>query len=302
MIFTPAQAVRRTRGIAVAGRGPRPSAWAAQLDPGREHRWCSRRRRSRACRRSAASSSRCSIVRRIDFRADRDTRGARGGHREVEPRRRRLLDLPRQRPADRGDNDRDRARSLGVPAARGHRRAAGVRRSQYVNDFDFNNRAYRVYVQADQRFRAQPADLGQLYVVPERRVRPRQRRPLKEVTAPQVINHFNLFRSAEISGSPRPASARARRSPRWSGSRARCCRRASTSRGPAVARGSEVGIAGGLLFGVSLILVYLVLAAQYESWVLPFIILLACRSPSSARSRRSGCAACRTTSSARSAW
>ena len=36
--------------------------------------------------------------------------------------------------------------------------------SQYVNDFDFNNRAYRVYVQADQRFRAQPADLGQLYV------------------------------------------------------------------------------------------------------------------------------------------
>ena len=35
--------------------------------------------------------------------------------------------------------------------------------SQYVNDFDLNNRAYRVYVQADQRFRADPGDLGQLY-------------------------------------------------------------------------------------------------------------------------------------------
>ena len=38
--------------------------------------------------------------------------------------------------------------------------------SQYVNDFDFNNRAYRVYVQADQRFRAEPANLRQYYARP----------------------------------------------------------------------------------------------------------------------------------------
>ena len=78
--------------------------------------------------------------------------------------------------------------------------------SQYVNDFDFNNRAYRVYVQADQRFRAQPADLGQLYV----RSQSGAMVPLDnvvrftEVTAPQVISHFNLFRSAEISGNAAP--------------------------------------------------------------------------------------------------
>ena len=36
--------------------------------------------------------------------------------------------------------------------------------SAYVNDFDFNNRSYRVYVQADQQFRAQPKDITQFYV------------------------------------------------------------------------------------------------------------------------------------------
>ncbi len=78
--------------------------------------------------------------------------------------------------------------------------------SQYVNDFDFNNRAYRVYVQGDQAFRAKPSDLEQYYaraangdMVPLSTVV-----RLSERTAPAVINHFNLFRSAEITGSAVP--------------------------------------------------------------------------------------------------
>ena len=64
--------------------------------------------------------------------------------------------LPRRRPAAGG---RHRSRQGPRPrpaAARGHRRASVFLGSQYVNDFDFNNRAYRVYVQADQAFRAKP--------------------------------------------------------------------------------------------------------------------------------------------------
>src|SRR5207249_1557541 len=74
--------------------------------------------------------------------------------------------------------------------------------SSYVNDFDFNNRAYRVYVQADQAFRGSPGDLGQYYA----RTNTGAMVPLasvvriRETTAPQVITHFNLFRSASVNG------------------------------------------------------------------------------------------------------
>jgi len=173
--------------------------------------------------------------------------------------------------------DRDRARSLGVPLREVTDALQVFVGSQYVNDFDFNNRAYRVYVQADQRFRAQPGDLGQLYVRSQtgKLVRLDNVVHFTEVTAPQVINHFNLFRSAEISGNAAPgissgqAIAEMERIARevlppgfdfaWAGQALE-----------EVKSGSQAG----LLFGVSLVLVYLVLAAQYESWVLPFIILL----------------------------
>ena len=61
------------------------------------------------------------------------------------------------------DIDRDKARSLGLPLREVTDALQVFLGSQYVNDFDFNNRAYRVYVQADQRFRASPANLKQLY-------------------------------------------------------------------------------------------------------------------------------------------
>ena len=107
------------------------------------------------------------------------------------------------------DIDRDRARSLDLPLREVTDALSVFLGSAYVNDFDFNNRAYRVYVQADQQYRADPNSLRQLYarsatgaMVPlDSVVRAR------ETTAPQVINHFNLFRSAEINGVPRPGTS-----------------------------------------------------------------------------------------------
>jgi HAE1 family hydrophobic/amphiphilic exporter-1 len=173
--------------------------------------------------------------------------------------------------------DRDRARSLGLPLREVTDALQVFLGSQYVNDFDFNNRAYRVYVQADQRFRAEPSDLGQLYA----RSQTGQMVPLdtvvqlKETTAPQVISHFNLFRAAEITGTGAPG----------------------VSSGEAIAHMEQLaretlppgfdfawagqsleeikaGSQAGYIFGLSILIVYLVLAAQYESWVLPLIILL----------------------------
>ncbi len=78
--------------------------------------------------------------------------------------------------------------------------------SLYVNDFDFNNRAYRVTIQAAPRFRSQPRDIRAYDV----RTASGKMIPLetlvdiRETTAPQVISHYNLFRSAEINGSAAP--------------------------------------------------------------------------------------------------
>jgi HAE1 family hydrophobic/amphiphilic exporter-1 len=173
--------------------------------------------------------------------------------------------------------DRDRARSLGVPLREVTEALQVFIGSQYVNDFDFNNRAYRVYVQADQRFRAQPADLGQLYVRSQtgQLVRLENVVRFREVTAPQVISHFNLFRSAEISGSAAPGVSSGQALDEME----RIAREALPQGFDFAWAGQSLeerksGSQAGLLFGVSLVLVYLVLAAQYESWVLPFIILL----------------------------
>ena len=174
------------------------------------------------------------------------------------------------------DIDRDRARSLGLPLREVTEAMQVFLGSQYVNDFDFNNRAYRVYAQADQRFRAGPTDLRQLYaragngemVSLEGVVR------MRETTAPQVISHFNLFRSAEITGNPMPGQSSGQ------------ALQAMEDLAGSLPAGFTFAWAGQSLeeiksgtqavyiFGLSVMLVYLVLAAQYESFVLPFIILL----------------------------
>ena len=173
--------------------------------------------------------------------------------------------------------DRDQARSLNLPLREVTDALQVFLGSAYVNDFDFNNRAYRVYVQADQQYRADPDSLRQFYarstsgaMVPlDSVVRTR------ETTAPQVISHFNLFRSAEINGAAAPGTS--------SGQALLAMERISRETLPpgfdfAWAGQSleekKSGATAIYLFALSLILVYLVLAAQYESWVLPFIILL----------------------------
>jgi HAE1 family hydrophobic/amphiphilic exporter-1 len=175
------------------------------------------------------------------------------------------------------DIDRDRARSLDLPLREVTDALAVFLGSAYVNDFDFSNRAYRVYVQADQQYRADPDNLRELYA----RSATGAMVPLDtvvhahETTAPQVINHFNLFRSAEINGVPRPGAS--------SGQSLLAMERLSRETLPS---GFDFAWAGQSLeekksgaqalfiFALSLVVVYLVLAAQYESWVLPFIILL----------------------------
>ena len=173
--------------------------------------------------------------------------------------------------------DREKAKSLGVPFSQITSTLQIYMGSQYVNDFDFNNRSYRVYVQADKQFRSQPRDLRQFYVrsddgsmVPLDNIV-----SLTTVTNPPVISHYNLFRSAEINGSAAPGYS--------SGQALSAMEDLAHKELPAGYSFEWTGIAleeiesGGqslLLFGLGLLVVYLTLSAQYESFVLPFIILL----------------------------
>ena len=102
--------------------------------------------------------------------------------------------------------DREKAKSLHVPLQQITDTLGVYMGSAYVNDFDFNNRSYRVYVQADKQFRSQAKDLKEYYVRSDMgaMIPLENLATVTQTTTPQVISHYNLFRSAEIDGSPGP--------------------------------------------------------------------------------------------------
>ncbi|MGA2745620.1 MAG: multidrug efflux RND transporter permease subunit [Candidatus Sulfotelmatobacter sp.] len=173
--------------------------------------------------------------------------------------------------------DREKAKSLHVPLSQITDTLGVYMGSSYVNDFDFNNRSYRVYVQADKQFRATSQDMKQFYVRSDSgaMVPLDNLISITQTTTPQVISHYNLFRSAEIDGSPAPG---------YSSGQAIAAMEQLASKMPQGFTYSWTGLsleelaAGGtslILFGLGTLVVYLTLSAQYESFVLPFIVLLA---------------------------
>src|SRR5258708_3680008 len=173
--------------------------------------------------------------------------------------------------------DREKAKSLHVPLSQITDTLGVYMGSAYVNDFDFNNRSYRVYVQADKQYRSQAQDMKQFYVRSESGAMV----PLDnlisttQTTTPQVISHYNLFRSAEIDGSAAPGH---------SSGQAIAAMEDLARKMPQGFTYSWTGLSleelqsGGttlILFGLGTLVVYLTLSAQYESFVLPFIVLLA---------------------------
>jgi hydrophobic/amphiphilic exporter-1 (mainly G- bacteria), HAE1 family len=149
--------------------------------------------------------------------------------------------------------------------------------SQYVNDFEFNNRAYRVYVQADQQFRSSPQALKALYA----RTRGGTMIPLeqvvsmKETTSPSVINHFNLFRAATINGSAAQGVSSGEALKEMESLAERTLPQGMGYAWSGISlEETKSGRQSFVIFGLALLLVYLTLAAQYESLVLPFIVLL----------------------------
>ena len=174
--------------------------------------------------------------------------------------------------------DRSEARTLGVPLSEIFTALQANLGTLYVNDFNKFGRTYRVLLQADAPFRDEPSDIERLYV----RSTDGEMVPLRtlvrtvDTVGPEILNRFNLALSVQISGSAA----------------------AGTSSGDAMAAMAQIvdrvlpegyamqwsgtslqeieaGTQGPLIFLLGIFFVYLFLVAQYESWSVPFAVMLA---------------------------
>jgi hydrophobic/amphiphilic exporter-1 (mainly G- bacteria), HAE1 family len=174
--------------------------------------------------------------------------------------------------------DREKAKSLRVPLSQITDTMSVYMGSAYVNDFDFNNRSYRVYVQADQQFRAESKDIKQYYVRSDSgaMIPLDNLVTITQTTTPQVISHYNLFRSVEIDGSAAPGFSSGQAIAAMEELSAKLLPQGYSYQWTGLSLEElESGGTAVILFGLGTLVVYLTLSAQYESFVLPFIVLLA---------------------------
>jgi hydrophobic/amphiphilic exporter-1 (mainly G- bacteria), HAE1 family len=173
--------------------------------------------------------------------------------------------------------DRVKAKSLGIPLGVVFGTLQASLGSAYVNDFNKFGRTYQVRVQADQRFRLRPEDIRRLEVrnyhgdmIPLGTLVKVDRKP-----GPQIIPRYNLYPSAAING----LSARG-----FSSGQAMDLMEQMADRKHLASIGYEwtgmsfqekrVGSQAIYVFALAVLMVYLVLAAQYESWLMPAAVIL----------------------------
>jgi hydrophobic/amphiphilic exporter-1 (mainly G- bacteria), HAE1 family len=174
--------------------------------------------------------------------------------------------------------DREKAKSLNIPLSQITTTLNVFMGSEYVNDFDYNNRTYRVFVQADQPYRMTAKDLHNFYVRSDsgQMVSLDNLVTVAESSGPPVVSHYNLFRSVEIDGSAARGFS--------SGEGVLAMQDLAQKWMMPGMKYEWTGLtldeieSGGkalIIFGLGVLVIYLTLSAQYESFALPFIILLA---------------------------
>lgn len=175
------------------------------------------------------------------------------------------------------DLDRDRLKAMDVDLAEAQSALGSYLGSRYVNDFSFGGRNYRVFIQADAPFRDNPADIEAIYVRSKSGTMVSLAEVVKwqETVGPATINHFNLFRSIKLEGQPAPRASTGQLIEAMAVAHAQA---ALPSVGQAWQGTAKEELAAGgaaaIIFGLGLAVVFLVLAAQYENYVDPIIILL----------------------------
>jgi hydrophobe/amphiphile efflux-1 (HAE1) family protein len=172
--------------------------------------------------------------------------------------------------------DRERAKVLGVPISSVFSTLQAFLGGAYINDFNLFGRTYRVTAQAEASARNVPESVNSLYVRTARgdmvplsalvSIQPRQ--------GPEYIERYNIYRAATINGGPAPCYS--------SGQAAAAMEQLATSLPPGYGyewtgttyQEKLSGGQAGAIFAMAIVFVFLVLAALYESWAIPFAVLL----------------------------
>lgn len=176
------------------------------------------------------------------------------------------------------DLDREKAKALGLPINAVFDTMQATFGQVYVNDFNQFGRTYRVQLQSEADYRARKSDISNVYV----RSNTGEMIPLsslvtvRDSTGPELVERFNIFQAAKIMAQPAPG---------YSSGQAIAALEAVANdtlgneaklewTGSAYQEKAAAGSAG-TAFGFGIVMIFLILAAQYERWSLPFAVITA---------------------------
>jgi HAE1 family hydrophobic/amphiphilic exporter-1/multidrug efflux pump len=174
------------------------------------------------------------------------------------------------------DIDREKARTLDIPINQVFQGLQIYLGGLQVNDFNLFGRTYKVMIQAEQEFRKTPENIRDIYL----RAGDGSMVPMSTlsqatmITGPDILQRYNMFRTAEINGANAPGIS--------TGEALKVAEEVSAKELPqgygfewtgVAYQEKEAGGSQGPIFGMAMVFVFLVLAAQYESWAVPFSVL-----------------------------
>jgi HAE1 family hydrophobic/amphiphilic exporter-1 len=175
------------------------------------------------------------------------------------------------------DLDREKARTLGVPVNEVFQAMSAAMGSAYVNDFNRFGRLYRVYVQADAEARLKAEDIGRVYV---RSKTTNEMIPLstlvtiKDIAGTELTTRFNLQRSVEIQGAPARGYTSGQALAALEQVFAETLPKEMSFAYSSISYQEKVAPPAGPTLVMAIVCVFLLLAAMYESWRLPWAVLL----------------------------
>jgi hydrophobe/amphiphile efflux-1 (HAE1) family protein len=175
------------------------------------------------------------------------------------------------------DIDRDKARTLNIPINNVFQGLQIYLGGLQVNDFNLFGRTYKVMLQAEQDFRKSPESINDIYIrsndnamVPMSTVS-----SISMMTGPDILQRYNMFRTAEVNGANAPGISTGQALGVMEDLAAKELPQGYSYEWTSIAyQEKQAGGTQGPIFGMAMVFVFLVLAAQYESWAVPFSVLL----------------------------
>jgi HAE1 family hydrophobic/amphiphilic exporter-1 len=173
--------------------------------------------------------------------------------------------------------DREKARKLGVPVNDVFQALSASLGGTYVNDFNRFGRLFRVYVQSESKYRLKPDDIGEVYV---RSKTTGDMVPLSTLVTvntkngTEITNRFNLFRSAEVSGAPAPGYTSGQALAALEETFAKTMPQEMAYAYSSMSYQEKTAPPATPTLVLAIVFVFLLLAALYENWRLPWAVLL----------------------------